>query len=83
MMEVVKLTHWIPRHWRGRAHTREVQEDFQGLFQYQVVLWLEEVASILLMPYVLWVSLPASANGIAKFLREVRPASDQLSPPAP
>jgi len=25
MLEVVRHTHWLPRHWRGRAHTREVQ----------------------------------------------------------
>ena len=31
--EVVAHTHYLPRHWRGRAHTREVQQEFQALFQ--------------------------------------------------
>ena len=34
LLEVVAHTHWLPRHWRG--HTREVQEQFQQLFQFKV-----------------------------------------------
>ena len=33
--QVVAHTHWLPRHWRGRAHTREVQGQFQQLFQFK------------------------------------------------
>ena len=36
MLETVAHTHYLPRHWRGRAHTREVQTQFQRLFQYKV-----------------------------------------------
>jgi autophagy-related protein 9 len=36
MAEVVLHTHHLPRHWRGRAHSAEVQEHFQQLFQYKV-----------------------------------------------
>lgn len=36
LTEVVMHTHYLPRHWRGRAHTREVQEQFQQLFQFKV-----------------------------------------------
>ena len=36
LLEVVAHTHWLPRHWRGRGHTREVQEQFQQLFQFKV-----------------------------------------------
>ena len=43
LLEVVAHTHWLPRHWRGRAHTSEVQQQFQQLFQFKVrtciVLW--------------------------------------------
>ena len=62
MMDVVAHTHYLPRHWRGRAHTREVQEQFQQLFQYKSVLFLEEVASVVLTPFVLAFSMPASAG---------------------
>ena len=36
LLEVVAHTHWLPRHWRGRAHTREVQGQFEQLFQFKV-----------------------------------------------
>lgn len=36
LLEVVAHTHWLPRHWRGRAHTQGVQQQFQELFQFKV-----------------------------------------------
>ena len=38
MLETFAHTHYLPRHWRGRAHTREVQSQFQTLFQFKVRL---------------------------------------------
>lgn len=68
MSLVVQHTHYLPRHWRGRAHSREVQEQFQQLFQYKVVLFLEEVASIILTPFVLYFSLPRCSKAIIQFV---------------
>ena len=59
---MVAHTHYLPRHWRARAHTREVQADFEGLFQFKALLFLEEMASILLTPFVLYFSLPQCAG---------------------
>ena len=36
LLEVTAHTHYLPRHWRGRAHTREVQQQFASLFQFKV-----------------------------------------------
>ncbi len=36
LLEVVAHTHYLPRHWRGRAHTREVRDNFQALFPFKV-----------------------------------------------
>ena len=38
LLEVVAHTHYLPRHWRGRAHTREVHSNFQTLFPFKVTL---------------------------------------------
>ena len=35
LLEVSAHTHHLPRHWRGRAHTREVQAHFSQLFQFK------------------------------------------------
>eukprot|EP00798_Chlamydomonas_sp_ICE-L_P001264 gene1264-32612_t len=70
MYEVVKYTHYMPRHWRGRAHTSEVQAAFNALFKPKVLLFFEEMASVILTPFMLYFSLPACAEEIAEFLRE-------------
>lgn len=62
-MQVVAHTHHMPRHWRGRAHTREVQASFQQLFQFKAGLLAEEMLSILATPFVLYFSLPRCAGG--------------------
>ena len=38
LLEVVAHTHYLPRHWRSRAHTREVHSNFQALFPFKVAL---------------------------------------------
>lgn len=70
MLEVVAHTHYLPRHWRGRAHTREVQQQFMALFQFKALLFLEEMASIILTPFVLYFSLPRCAPAILQFVRD-------------
>ena len=45
-----------------RAHTREVQEQFEALFQFKALLFLEELASILVTPFVLAYHLPSCAG---------------------
>ena len=67
LAQVVAHTHYLPRHWRGRAHTQEVQSSFQALFQFKALLFVEEMASILLTPFVLYFSLPGCA-GVATTL---------------
>lgn len=60
--QVVAHTHHMPRHWRGRAHTQEVQGAFQELFQFKAALLAEEMLSILATPFVLYFSLPRCAS---------------------
>ncbi|GMH34130.1 hypothetical protein BSKO_01964 [Bryopsis sp. KO-2023] len=70
MRAVVEYTHFVPRRWRGKAHTKEVQQEFQSLFQYKAQIFLEELASVVLTPFVLYFSLPRSAGAILEFVRK-------------
>lgn len=70
LLEVVAHTHYLPRHWRGRAHTREVHDNFQALFPFKASLFLEEMASIVLTPFVLCFSLPYCTHAILDFVRD-------------
>lgn len=72
MMKVCLHTHWVPLYWRSRAHSAEVRCEFQSLFQLQLAIIGQEFGSLLLLPYICFVSLPRSADDIAKFLRNVR-----------
>jgi autophagy-related protein 9 len=71
MQAVCMHTHWVPLYWRRRAHTLEVRDEFQSLYQYQLVLFLEEVVSVLALPWLCGVSLPRSSGDIALFLQRV------------
>mmetsp|Transcript_9788 Transcript_9788/g.16809 ORF Transcript_9788/g.16809 Transcript_9788/m.16809 type:complete len:717 (+) Transcript_9788:381-2531(+) len=70
MKEVVKHTHYFPRKWRNRCHHMDVQSDFEQLYQYKVVIFLEEMLSIFSTPIILWFSLPNSARAILDFVRD-------------
>lgn len=36
MAELVLHTHYLPRHWRGRAHSAEVQQSVNSMFTLKV-----------------------------------------------
>ena len=67
---VTEYTHYLPNHWRGRLHTNEVRAEFAMLYQMKVVIFLEELLSILFTPLILWISLPKCSDRLVDFFRE-------------
>jgi len=67
LLAVAAHTHHLPRHWRGRGHTREVAAEFGGLFRYRAAMFLDELLSVVATPALLAWSLPAAAPGICAF----------------
>ena len=63
-------THYRPRHWRGRAHAREVRGEVGRLFRYRAALFAQEVGAVALAPALLWWALPACAPAVCAFVRE-------------
>lgn len=70
MAEVVRHTQYFPKRWANAVHTPAVQREFQHLFQFQALLFCEEMLSVLIAPLLLWHSLPKSASKIIAFVRE-------------
>lgn len=70
VQEVIDFTHYIPAHWEGRLHTVGVKDEFSELYQMKVVIFLEEVLSMIFTPFVLWFSLPKCSERIIDFFRE-------------
>ncbi|KAI8142775.1 autophagy protein Apg9-domain-containing protein [Fennellomyces sp. T-0311] len=70
LQEVMKYTHYCPEEWRGKLHTDEVRAQFCQLFTYKVMLFAQELMSVVFTPLVLWFSLPTCAEQIIDAFRE-------------
>ncbi|KAH9483933.1 Autophagy-related protein 9 [Psilocybe cubensis] len=70
MSEVVNYTHYMPDHWKGQLHSKKVHQDFGELFSRKVLIFLQEIVSVILTPFILWFSLPSCAPAIVDFFRE-------------
>ncbi|KAI9823521.1 MAG: autophagy protein atg9 [Phylliscum demangeonii] len=67
---VVEYTHYLPTQWRGRLHSHEVKQEFSALYQYKVVIFAEELLSLIYTPFILWFSLPQCSDRLVDFFRE-------------
>ncbi|KAH8701861.1 putative autophagy protein Apg9 [Talaromyces proteolyticus] len=70
LIEVTDFTHYRPAHWTGRLHSDEVRQEFAMLYQMKIVIFLEEILSMIFTPFVLWFSLPKCSDRLIDFFRE-------------
>ncbi|KAJ3774233.1 putative transmembrane protein [Lentinula raphanica] len=68
--EVITYTHYMPDEWKDQLHSKKVHQDFGELFAMKIMIFVEEVLSVVLTPFVLWFSLPDCAPAIIDFFRE-------------
>ncbi|KAJ6262146.1 hypothetical protein Dda_2951 [Drechslerella dactyloides] len=67
---VMYHTRYSPPEWKGRLHSDEVKKEFSKLYELKIVIFLWEVASIILTPFVMWFSLPKCSDRVIDFFRE-------------
>ncbi|KAK9247987.1 autophagy protein Apg9-domain-containing protein [Lipomyces tetrasporus] len=67
---VAEFTHYLPPEWNGRLHTDEVKNEFAQYYALKIAILVQETASIVLTPFVLWFSLTNSCEKIVDFFRE-------------
>ncbi|TCD67283.1 autophagy protein atg9 [Steccherinum ochraceum] len=70
MTEVIQYTHYMPDEWKDQLHSKKVHEEFGELFAMKIVIFAQEIFSVIMTPFVLWYSLPPCAPGIVDFFRE-------------
>jgi len=70
MSRIVAHTHYLPKHWRDSAHKEEVHREFNSFFSLKAMRFLEEIASIFAVPFLLWYPLSDSAGDIVQFVRQ-------------
>ncbi|KAL7266694.1 autophagy protein atg9 [Rhizina undulata] len=67
---VIQHIHYMPDQWKGKLHSDEIKRDFMKLYDMKVMIFLQEVLSVIFTPFVLWFSLPNSCDRIVDFFRE-------------
>ncbi|PGH15119.1 hypothetical protein AJ79_02645 [Helicocarpus griseus UAMH5409] len=70
LRDVIDFTHYQPAHWQGKLHSDEVKMEFAMLYQMKVLIFFEELLSMIFIPFVLWFSLPKCSDRIIDFFRE-------------
>ncbi|KAJ5679691.1 Autophagy-related protein 9 [Penicillium macrosclerotiorum] len=70
LLELIDFTHYFPASWKGRLHSDEVRKEFTVLYQMKIVIFLEEILSMIFTPFVLWFSLPKCSDRLIDFFRE-------------
>ncbi|KNC54060.1 uncharacterized protein AMSG_12285 [Thecamonas trahens ATCC 50062] len=69
--DVAAHTRFLPPAWEHGAGTREVLAQFSELFQYKVVLFLQELISVVLMPWLLLsASMGSTPEEVLRFFEE-------------
>lgn len=70
LLAVTSYTHYKPAHWQGKLHSDDVRKEFATLYQLKVIIFLEEILSMIFTPFVLWFSLPKCSDRLIDFIRE-------------
>lgn len=68
LLNVSAHTHHFPDTWKGRGWEQSTQKAMSSMFKFKAQLFLMEVASIIVAPYILCVSLARCAGPICEFI---------------
>lgn len=72
LRNVAAYTHYHPDMWKGRAWDKSTHSAFSSMFKFKAQLFVMEVVSVIVAPYVLCVSLVKCAEPICEFVLATR-----------
>lgn len=70
LKEVLLYIHYMPSHWKDRLHSNEVRAEFSALYQNKILIFLEEILSLVLSPIILYRNSTTRCERIVDFFRE-------------
>ncbi|XP_020573036.1 autophagy-related protein 9 isoform X2 [Phalaenopsis equestris] len=70
MAFVFQQTHYMPKRWRRKENSDTVRAEVETLFQYTAIMLLEEMASILITPFLLVFVVPERVDDILQFISD-------------
>jgi autophagy-related protein 9 len=72
LLNIAKHTHYYLETWKGRGSDVATTSAVSSMFKFKANLFAMEVASVIVAPYVLCVSLARCAEGICEFVFSVK-----------
>ncbi|XP_067638182.1 autophagy-related protein 9A isoform X3 [Eurosta solidaginis] len=69
MTAILAHVHYLPSHWKNKAHTAAVRKEFENLFQFKAGYLLNEILSPLVTPFILIFVFRPKALELVKFFR--------------
>lgn len=72
LADVAEHTHYFPETWKGRGWDQATYKAFSSMFMYKARLFVKELVSLVLAPYILCVSLAKCAEPICEFVVAIR-----------
>ncbi|CZT14102.1 related to Autophagy-related protein 9 [Ramularia collo-cygni] len=71
LRDVLYFTHYMPSHWKDRLHSNEVKAEFSAMYQMKVLIFVEEMLSLVVAPFILWRNSEArQCERLIDFFRE-------------
>lgn len=69
MTKIIHYTHYSPDIWKNNFHTIHVKNDFALLFQHRFIYILEELSSVIFVPFLLFFKVQYEIPQIITFLK--------------
>ncbi|KAI5257563.1 APG9-domain-containing protein [Aureobasidium subglaciale] len=69
LMNVIEAIHYCPARWKKQLHSDEVRTEFSALYQMKIMIFLEEILSLLIAPFILWRNSGKRSEMIIDFFR--------------
>lgn len=70
LKEVLMYTHYMPAHWKDRLHSEEVRAEFSSMYQMKIVIFVEEILSLIVTPWILLRNATHRSERLIDFFRE-------------
>ena len=70
LKEVLMFTHYMPAHWKDRLHSNEVRSEFSAMYQMKILIFVEEILSLIVAPWILMRNASRRSERIIDFFRE-------------
>lgn len=69
LMDVMDITHYQPDRWKHHLHSNEVRVEFSALYQMKILIFVEEMLSLVVAPFILWRNSGDRSERIVDFFR--------------